>query len=601
MATIEKKAVEDHALEKVSSSEKSDYESDHSDKIIEGSEGVTEHEYATLRKVSDTLPYASFLVAFVEFAERWTYYGTTNSFNNYIRAPLPPGSTTGAVPLANRANGVAGALGQGVQKSFAIRTFNTFWVYCTPFLGGIIADTMWGRWKTIMVFSIVCLCGHIVLVGSSTPASLQHTDVALGLLILSIVIMGIGAGAIKANVSPMIAEQYTGKLRKETLPSGEVVIRDPGVTYQRIYMWFYAAINFGSCGAISAAFIARDHGYWQSYLVPTCIFACVPAVLIFGKKYYVVTEPRGSVLLETVRVVSLCMGPAWSLNPLQTIRNMRAPTFWDPARPNHYSEGTAPEKITWDNEFVDEVYRTVKACQVFLFFPFFWLCYSQIDGNLGTVAASMTLNGTPNDLIQNLNPISIIVMIPILDFGVYPLLRRWKINFSPIKRITFGFIVAGLAMLYAAVLQKFIYETSPCHDNQPSECVDAQDEPLQSPLNVWIVSGPYILVGLAEIFASITSLEYAFTKAPKRMKSVVNAFSQFQTAVSSALNFALTAVNVEQRFTWLFGSFGITAWVIGLLFYITFYQLDKQELELNMIGTTDRDGFKDEKDRPEKV
>lgn len=139
MATIEKKVSEDPALARVSSIEKADYESDHSDKVIEGSEGVTEHEYATLRKLPDRLPYASFLVAFVEFAERyaitihfalksnsrphrWTYYGTTNSFNNYIRAPLPPGSTTGAVPLADRANGVAGALGQGVQKSFAIRT-----------------------------------------------------------------------------------------------------------------------------------------------------------------------------------------------------------------------------------------------------------------------------------------------------------------------------------------------------------------------------------------------------------------------------------------------------------------------------------------------
>lgn len=51
---------------------------------------------------------------------RWTYYGTANVFNNYIRAPLPPGSTTGAVTAANRMVGVAGALGQGVQKSFAI-------------------------------------------------------------------------------------------------------------------------------------------------------------------------------------------------------------------------------------------------------------------------------------------------------------------------------------------------------------------------------------------------------------------------------------------------------------------------------------------------
>ena len=110
--------------------------------------------------------------------------------------------------------------------------------------------------------------------------------------------MGIGAGAIKANVSPMIAEQYTGKLRKETLPSGEIVIKSPAVTIQSIYLWFYAAINVGACGAISASFLARDNGYWAAYLVPTCIFALVPGVLVLGRKNYVVTPPRGSVLLE---------------------------------------------------------------------------------------------------------------------------------------------------------------------------------------------------------------------------------------------------------------------------------------------------------------
>ena len=91
--------------------------------------------------------------------------------------------------------------------------------------------------------------------------------------------MGLGAGSIKSNVSPMVAEQYQGKLRKETLPSGEVILRDPTVTIQSVYLWFYAAINWGSCGAISAAFIARDHGYWQTFLVPTCIFALVRKIL----------------------------------------------------------------------------------------------------------------------------------------------------------------------------------------------------------------------------------------------------------------------------------------------------------------------------------
>lgn len=91
------------------------------------------------------------------------------------------------------------------------------------------------------------------------------------------------------------------------------------------------------------------------------------------------------------------------------------------------------------------------------------------------------------------------------------------------------------------------------------------------------------------------------------------AFSQFQTAVASALNFAFTALNVEQRFTWLFGSFAIAAWITGIAFFATwvapfpfgsllvidcwmirFHDLDQQETELNQIGKGERAGFIDE-------
>ncbi|KAJ7081198.1 peptide/h+ symporter protein [Mycena belliarum] len=559
--------------------------------IIPNSEGVTEHELATLRHVRDKMPWQAFSIAVVEFAERWTYYGTTNVFNNYIRAPLPPGSTTGAVLRENRLVGVAGALGKGQQISFAIRTFNSFFVYVTPFLGAILADTKWGRYKTICVFTVVIFLGHIILVGSATPASLAHPDAALGLLVFAILVMAIGAGSIKSNVSPMIAEQYTGKLRKETLKSGETVIISPSITIQSIYLYFYMAINLGSTAAISAAFLARDRGYWVAYLVPTCVFAAVPVVLYACRGVYVKTPPRGSIILETFRVVGMCVAAQWARNPVAFVRGLRAEAFWDVAKPSSYSGGTMPAKITWDEEFVGEVARTIAACKVFLFFPIFWLCYSQIDGNLGTVAAGMRLNGTPNDLIQNLNPIAIIIMIPIFERGLFPLLRKHGINFSPIKRIAVGFLVAGLAMVYAAVLQKYLYDTSPCHDGRPSECVDAKKNPLSSPINVWVVSGPYILVGMAEIFANITSLEYAFTKAPVRMKSVVMAFSQLQTALASALNFALVSVNVEDKFQWLFASFGIIAALFAALFYWTFRDLDRAEIRLNAIGTGERAGF----------
>ena len=82
---------------------------------------------------------------------------TITVWGNYIRAGLPPGSITGAVPADHRSEGVAGALGRGVQASFAIRNFDIFWVYITPFLGGLIADCYLGRYKTILYFSLVCL------------------------------------------------------------------------------------------------------------------------------------------------------------------------------------------------------------------------------------------------------------------------------------------------------------------------------------------------------------------------------------------------------------------------------------------------------------
>ena len=130
----------------------------------------------------------------------------------------------------------------------------------------------------------------------------------------------------------MIAEQYTGKLRKGWVVSSAGLasltnnhqspclpekqsscppqlrsrayisvrepISEPSDVLHNVKTGFYAAINFGSCGAISASFVARDHGYWVDWLIPTGIFCLVPLALLVGKKNYVITPPRGSILLE---------------------------------------------------------------------------------------------------------------------------------------------------------------------------------------------------------------------------------------------------------------------------------------------------------------
>jgi POT family proton-dependent oligopeptide transporter len=70
---------------------------------------------------------------------------------------------------------------------------------------------------------------------------------------------------------------------------------------------------------------------------------------------------------------------------------------------------------------------------------------------------SPELHGIPNDILVNIDALTIIIFIPVLNACLYPILRRSGIPFRPIARITVGFVIAGLSMLYAAGVQHLIY------------------------------------------------------------------------------------------------------------------------------------------------
>ncbi len=123
-------------------------------------------------------------------------------------------------------------------------SFNSFWNYFTPLGGAFIADTYLGRFKTIFFGIVVAIIGHVILVISAIPTVLDNPSSAVGAFAVGIVIMGLGTGAFKPNISPLIAEQVKfHKLRVETTPKGERVIVDNACTIARIYNWFYLFIN----------------------------------------------------------------------------------------------------------------------------------------------------------------------------------------------------------------------------------------------------------------------------------------------------------------------------------------------------------------------
>lgn len=195
----------------------------------------------------------------------------------------------------------------------------------------------------------------------------------------------------------------------------------------------------------------------------------------------------------------------------------------------------------------------------------------------------MSTHGVPNDVLSNLDPFALIICIPIFDLFIYPAMRRVGLNFTPLKRIACGFFMGAAAMAWAAVVQHYIYKTSPC-GYQAASCVDADQNPLVSPLNVWIQTGSYVLIAFSEILASITGLEYAFTKAPKNMRSLVMAVFLFMSALSSAIGEAFVSLSADPLLVWNYGVMGVLAAVSGVIFWFQYRHLDQQEDELNAIA-----------------
>lgn len=197
-------------------------------------------------------------------------------------------------------------------------------------------------------------------------------------------------------------------------------------------------------------------------------------------------------------------------------------------------------------------------------------------------------HGIPNDLMPNFDPIAIIVVLPILDRIVYPVLQKARIPFLPISRISVGFIVASLAMMYAAIVQHLIYSTGPCYDSPHCPASEVDGVAYGNHIHIAIQTPAYVFIGISEIFASVTGLEYAYTKAPPTMKSFVQSMYLLTNAFGSAIGMALTPVAYDPAILWMFVGLCCASFSAGVIFWLTFRKLNAKEEAMN---TLDKDEY----------
>ncbi|KAL2707159.1 Peptide transporter PTR2 [Kluyveromyces marxianus] len=507
----------------------------------------TEEEMQTLVHVAEKIPFTCWLIAIVELAERFSYYGLSAPFQNYMQNG-PHDTPKGVLQLKS-------------QGATALSYFFQFWCYLTPLLGGYLSDTFWGKYKTICVGAGIYLVGIFLLFMTSIP-SINHRNSSLGGYIVSLILIGIATGFIKSNLSVLIADQIPKtKPRIKVLKNGTKVIEDPNVTMQNVFMFFYLMINIGSLSVMATTHLEAEYGFWAAYLLTFCFFWIGIVVLVFGKNKYVKKPIGDNVIAKSFRVCFIALRNGFNLNRAVPSLN--------------------PEKeYPWNDLFVDEIRRAFKACKVFVFYPIYWLVYGQMLNNFVTQAGTMELHGLPNDFLQAINSISLIVFIPIMEHLVYPFIRRFT-PFRPVTKIFWGFTFGAASMVYAAVLQHFIYKAGPCYDH-PLKC---SPEFKNTPNRVhigWQVPA-YVLIGLSEIFASITGLEYAYSKAPASMKAFIMSIFLVTNAFGSAIGIAMSPTSEDPKYVWTFSGLAIACFLAGCAFWVCFQHYNKDEESMNAL------------------
>ncbi len=119
------------------------------------------------------------------------------------------------------------------------------------------------------------------------------------------------------------------------------------------------------------SFAAKYVGFWLAYTLPTLVFfVCVP-VLYFGRNRYVRQPPSGSVLGNFFKLIGYATRGRWSVNPVRTVKNLGSNDLWSSALPSRLNPEERPTWMVWDDDWVWEVRRALKACQVFALYPAF--------------------------------------------------------------------------------------------------------------------------------------------------------------------------------------------------------------------------------------
>ncbi|KAL1355113.1 hypothetical protein HN51_007148 [Arachis hypogaea] len=444
-------------------------------------------------------------------------------------------------------------------------------------LGGFLSDAFFTTYHIYIISALIEFLGLIVLTiqakvpslkppheCDSTAACVEVNGGKAAMLFGGLYLVALGVGGIKGSLPSHGGEQFD-----EATPSG----RKQRSTF---FNYFVFCLSCGALIAVTFVVWVEDNKGWEwGFAISTIsIFVSIP-LFFAGSSTYRNKIPTGSPLTTILKVlVSATLNNCIYKNSSSAVVNM-APSPSNPHSSSNRKESEEPEtskSVTQhDNETltasvrflnkavsnsssslqctvqqVEDVKIVLKVLPIFACTIMLNCCLAQLSTFSVEQAATMntklgSLKVPPASL--PVFPVLFIMFIaPIYDHIIIPYARKAtksEMGITHLQRIGIGLFLSIVAMAVAAVVEvkrKRVATNSGLTDENNG----ATTKPL--PITFLWIAFQYLFLGSADLFTLAGLLEFFFSEAPIRMRSLATSLSWASLAMGYYLSSVIVSI-----------------------------------------------------------
>ncbi|MFK7959042.1 MAG: hypothetical protein AB8G96_00830 [Phycisphaerales bacterium] len=282
----------------------------------------------------------------------------------------------------------------GEEEAKAIYHLFTGAAYFFPLFGSLLSDIFLGKYRTILLLSMGYCIGHALLAMGDTGLGRGILEPRMWMF-LGLGFIAVGAGGIKPCVSAHVGDQF-GENNKHLI--------------SKIFNWFYFSINAGSFVAtILIPVILKQYGPALAFGLPGILMAIATFVFWLGRNNFVHIPASGP-----TKFLQETFSPAGR----RALINL-APIF-------------------------------------LIFIPMFWALFDQTGSAWVLQADKMDrtflgIEWLPSQ-IQALNPLFILILIPVFTYILYPMINS-VVKLTPLRKIGIGMFITVAAFAVSGLIE----------------------------------------------------------------------------------------------------------------------------------------------------